>query len=55
MKIKTIKNQSDKRSYSEGIMKLAKEWLNTDGRIKTLSKSTVTEDRQGLPELVNLF
>ncbi|NDH08267.1 MAG: hypothetical protein EBY16_01380 [Gammaproteobacteria bacterium] len=25
-------------------MKRAKDWLNTDGRIKTLSQSTVTED-----------
>lgn len=31
-------------SNQKGIMKLAKDWLNTDGRIKTLSQSTVTED-----------
>ena len=33
-------------------MKLAKEWLNTDGRIKTLSKSTVTEDRYPVEKFV---
>jgi Transposase DDE domain len=39
-------------SNQKGIMKLAKDWLNSDGRIKTLSKSSVTEARYPVEKFV---